>query len=193
MMKFLDWKSGNMSALIISAIIGFGGIAYQNYRQEQARIERFEKYRAERAARNAEPIENWLNQRSVFVPDFVLGDDVNVVFDRDPIKRSFTSEWSVTVITADENLAAICDVSGFKDYEPGDTLAAIGVSMKTMFGPKPCAWTPGEFVMRATWKISREGYEDKIITRTSNPFRVLEPGAQIYVEPEQVQKLEGMQ
>ena len=193
MIKFLDWKSGNLSALIISAILGFGGLAYQNHLQEQARIERIQKFRAEREARNAEPIENWLNQRAVFVPDFVLGDDVNVIFDRDPVKRQFSSAWSVTVITADESLAAVCDVSGFKNYEKGETLVATGVSMATMFGPKPCAWTPGEFVMRATWKISREGYEDKIITRTSNPFKVLAPGAQLHIEPEQVQKLDSMQ
>ena len=193
MMKFLDHKSGNMSAIVIVVVFGFAGMMYQNYSQEQDRIARIQKFRAEREARNAEPIENWLNQRSVFVPDFVLGDDVNVIFDRDPVRQPFTSAWSVTVITADENLAAICDVSGFKNYQRGETLAATGVSMATMFGPKPCSWTAGEFVMRTTWKISREGYEDRIITRTSNPFHVLPPGSQLHIEPEQVQKLEDIQ
>jgi hypothetical protein len=193
MMKFIDGKSGNMSALIIVAVCGFAGVMYQNYAQEKGRIERGREFREARAARNAEPIENWLNQRAVFVPDFILGDDVKVIFDRDPVKQPFTSSWSVTIITADANLAAICDVSGFKNYQTGETLAATGVSMATMFGPKPCSWAPGEFVMRATWKISREGYEDRIITRTSNPFRVLAPGSQLDVTPEQVQKLEEAQ
>lgn len=193
MIRFLDWKSGNLSALIISAILGFGGIAYQNYRLEQARIERVEKYRAERLARNAEPIENWFNQRTILVPDFSLGDDVNVVFDRDPVKQPFTAAWATSVISADGRLATVCDVSGFKNYQAGETLPVTGVSLKSIFSPSPCNWQIGKFILRTTWKISRPGYDDVIVTRSSNIFNVLPPGAQQYLLPEQVQKLEDIQ
>lgn len=199
-MKFsLDRHTANLPALIIAAVLVFSGLAVRNYFQEQsqiereqARLERINKWRAEREARNAEPIENWIVQRGITVKDYIEGDDTLIFVDRDKIKQPFTANWSVSVIKTD-TLTDVCDASGLKVYEAGEILPVAGTKMSSMFSQRPCVLEPGQYVLRGLWQIHRPGYEDVPISRTSIPFNVRPKGAQLFVEPEQVQKLEDIQ
>lgn len=143
--------------------------------------------------RNSEPIENWVDMRSVFVPDHVINQEALVVYDRD-IKKPFIADWTVKAVPIDESPTFICEASGKKDYVAGDTnLPDAGITLEYIFRAHPCKWEPGDYLLKTTWIVKRPGYNDVLIRRNSNVFRVLPEGAQLYVTPEQVQKLEDVQ
>lgn len=155
-------------------VIAFGLSVYADKRAEWARA--------------AEPIEDWVVQGDIYVPDFVEGDDTLITIQREPIKQPYTSHWSASVITADKNMTDVCDASGFKVYGVGETLPVAGTSMKSMFSVRPCNPEPGKYVARMLWPIHREGYDDVLITRTSNPFTVFPKGTQLSISKEEIQQ-----
>ncbi len=145
--------------------------------------------------RNSEPIENWVDMRSVYVPDHIIGDEETalVVYDRD-IKREFIADWTVKALQVNPDTTFICEASGKKDYLEGEkNLPDAGITLEYIFRAHPCKWVPGQFFLQTTWIVKRDGYKDVIIRRNSNVFNVLEPGAQMHLSPEQVQKLEQIQ
>jgi hypothetical protein len=83
----------------------------------------------------------------------------------------------------------VCVGSGVGLYKP-DKKIKPGVTL-SWFLNKSCDILPGEYIAVGTWTLQPRGYPDKTIIYTSNPFSVLPAGAQIFISPEQVQKLEG--
>lgn len=141
--------------------------------------------------RDAEPVENWVEMRSIYVPDFAIGeeDKAVAVFD---IRRKepFTYQWTVTGKPLVENREFLCFASGHRENIPGDELPTSGVPLKQIFGDRPCPWYPGEFKFLVAWEIHRDGYNVKTANWESNVFRVLPEGAMSYVPQEQIQQLE---
>ena len=185
-MNGLRWlKEGNWWALAVAIVLSGLLIWWQNYAAEQERI-----------AKNSEPIENWIDFRSAHVPDFVQGDEGKTLVQLDmEFKQPITMHWTVeaaSVTTEVRNFS--CKASGvINTFKPGDTLPPDGVSLEFIFRSRPCKWTPGEFMINTEMEVHRDGYDTAIVSRSSNPFRVLPEGAQLYVTPEQVQKLENVE
>ena len=191
MMKFLDWKSANLTALILSAILGFGGLAFQSHLQEQARIERIKQYRAERLAREAEPADKWFVVKNVAIPDFTQGEDPAIIYDREyrgdaSINRDVDIHLAETVgappICSGRNVTA----------RKSDTLADVKILLSDFVGT-PCKLAPGKYVAETSWLIIPEGYPPKHVSYVSNIFQVIPSGSLDYVPPEQVQQLENAQ
>lgn len=182
-MKWL--REGNWWASALALLLSGLLIWWQNYAAEQDRI-----------AKNSEPIENWVDFRGAHIPDFVQGDEGKTLVNYDmELKQPITMHWTVeatSVTTEVRNFR--CQASGVSAFKPGDTLPPDGVSLEFIFRSRPCNWVPGEYQIETAMEIHREGgYDTAIISRSSNPFRVLPEGAQFYVTPEQVQKLEEAQ
>lgn len=143
--------------------------------------------------RNSLPIEDWVDVRSVFVPDHVVNQDALVVYDRD-IKKPFIADWTVKAMPVEESPTFICEAAGKKDYVAGDkNLPDAGITLEYIFRAHPCKWEPGDYILKTTWIIKRPGYEDVVLRRNSNVFKILPEGSQLYLSKEQVEKLEETQ
>lgn len=187
MIKHLDMKTGNGWAIALAGIIGIGLMVWQTH---QYRVER----RAENAAmaeREALPVERWYVVRGVFVPDFVQGEDPFIVYDRE-IRQPFQATWIVEMHpVGDANDFAICTGSGSNYYEPKETLPDSGVKLFAFYMGKKCDVPPGEYILETRWTLTPAGFPAKTLQKSSNIFTILPPGAQTYVTPEQVEKLEA--
>ncbi len=145
----------------------------------------------DRAARNAEPPENWYVVRNIYVADFEEGNtQAPVIYDRE-IRRPFFGEWIVEIHPVGRQENACPGSTGKSHYEPKDELPASGVTLDWYLG-KPCALRAGQYVMRTYWKIQAANYPQKEVTFTSNVFSVYPKGAQIYITPEQSMKLQSI-
>lgn len=145
------------------------------------------------SVKNAAPPTEWFAVKDISVPDFVQGDDPPVIYNRQ-ILKPFYGDWSVEIHGTNESTDyAICAGSGSAYYEPKENLPDTGVSMSWFFGYeawKGCSLNDGQYVLQTHWKIRPIGYPEKEYSMTSNIFRVLPKGAQLYVTPTQSQQLE---
>lgn len=143
-------------------------------------------------SRNALPASDWLTVNNISVPDFVQGEDPAVIYDRE-IKKVFSGTWNVEVhgSTASNNYA-VCSGSGTNLYKPEEALPESGVTLSWLIG-RICDLPEGQYNLEANWEIRPEGYPPKQYAATSNIFRVLPKGAQLFIEPEQVEQLDKAQ
>jgi len=140
------------------------------------------------AAKKEVPAETFFEVKSVSVPNFVAGDDPNMIYDR-VIKKPFHATWSVEVHrVGGETDYAYCYGSGTQFYEPKETLPKAGVTLSWFVG-KDCNLPEGQYTLQASWEIRPEGYPTKNERVTSNLFRVLPKGSQLYLTPDQTKKL----
>lgn len=186
MIRPLDLKTGNGWAVVLAAFMGLGLMAWQTY---EDRAER-QADRAAMAERAALPVERWYVVWGVFVPDFVEGEDPFIVYDRE-IRQPFQASWIVEMHPVGApNDFAVCTGSGANYYEPKETLPDTGVRLFAFYMDKRCDVPPGKYVLESRWTLMPEGYPVKVLQKSSNIFTVLPRGAQTYVTPEQVEKLE---
>lgn len=144
------------------------------------------------AVRESTPATEWFSVRNISVPDFVKGDDPAVVYDRE-IRQPFSATWNVEVhpATASSDYP-VCTGSGTNLYKPNETLPENGVTLSWLVG-RVCDLPEGQYNLEVNYEIRPAGYPAKQYSATSNIFRVLPEGAQLYVAPEQVQQLEKAQ
>lgn len=143
------------------------------------------------AVKKEVPASTWFEVKNISVPNFVEGDDPMMIYDRKIIKP-FHATWSVEVHRANDAVDyAYCYGSGNQFYEPKEILPKSGVTLSWFIG-KDCKLPEGQYTLQASWEIRPEGYPTKIETYTSNLFRVLPKGAQLYLTPEQAAKVRGL-
>ncbi len=178
----IDFKRGNINALIIAVLVSGGGIYWQ-----QVTFEKQQKANA--AALQAVPAESFFEVKSVSVPDFIEGDNPLIVYDRQ-IKKTFYGYWNVEVHSLlGSSEFTVCTGSGQNKYEPKESLPKVGVKLDWYLG-KECHLPSGQYVLQTNWEIHADGYPPKFATFTSNIFRIAPRGSQFFVTPEQSNKLE---
>lgn len=180
----IDIYKGNFQALILTVIFGTSLLGWQRHASESARV-------AKEQAIIAEPADNWFEVKNISIPNFIDGDDPNIIYDR-VIKKPFSATWNVEVHRAGEaEDFAYCTGSGTNFYEPKEVLPDSGVTLSWFIGKK-CNLPSGQYTIESHWEIRPEGYPTKEESYTSNLFRVLPKGSQLFITPEQSQKLEEL-
>lgn len=144
------------------------------------------------AVKETTPATEWFSVRNISVPDFVKGEDPAVVYDR-VISKPFSGTWNVEVhpVSAAEDYP-VCTGSGTNLYKPNETLPEKGITLSWFVG-RVCDLPEGQYNLEVNYEIRPEGYPTKQYSATSNIFRVLPKGSQLYIAPEQVQQLEKAQ
>ena len=175
----IDLRTGNLRAVII-AVIGSTAILYWQQSAYETRQTEHD------LALSTTPAQDFFEVRHVSVPPFIQGDDPLIVYDR-IIKKDFFGTWNVEVhgIATDGTEFLVCSGSGVNKYEPKETALKIGFRFSQYVGNKDCNLQPGQYVLQSNWEIRAEGYPEKQESNTSNLFKVLPKGSQLYVTPEQ--------
>lgn len=144
---------------------------------------------AEAEARAQELVERWFVVRNISIPDHAEGEDPLIVYDRD-VRGAATINRIVEIhVVAEEKIHPICTGSRLNRYELNVNQPVVGKPLSWFVG-KDCKLKPGQYVAKAYWEVRPDGYPAKHTWLTSNVFTVLPTGAQLYISPEQVQKLE---
>lgn len=171
-MSTLDPKTANWHVFIFVAIIGFLGLGVQQYLQEQWR-----------EAKNAEPIENWFEVKSIHVPDFSVDEarEAKVTYGDRQVKRGPVNyQWTVKAEAVPEDRNFLCVASGRRDARQGEQIPSVPI---TDF--MNCKWREGDFRLDHSWAIDRPGYAMKVYRQSSNVFHVRPPGTEPYVSEKQ--------
>lgn len=143
------------------------------------------------AIKKSVPATDFFTVREINIPDFVEGSDPVVVYDR-TIKRDFIGTFIVEIHKAETSANyAVCSNSAARNYKAGEKPPPT-VTLK-WFVDRDCGLSAGQYVAETTWKIEAEGYPAKEYSATSNVFRVLPEGAQLYVTPQQIEQLSKAQ
>lgn len=145
----------------------------------------------DRWAKDNTLVTDFFTVRSIFIPDFIHGEDPAIVYDRS-IRRSFTGTWIAETIstTPGENFS-VCTGTGTARYAPNKELPP-DVTLSWLMG-KNCDLPAGQYRIAVNWEIRGDGYPVKYYSVDSNIFRVVPEGAQLYVAPEVVQQLQKME
>lgn len=144
------------------------------------------------AVKEAIPATEWFSVRNISVPDFVKGEDPAVIYDRE-VKQPFSGTWNVEVHPVSAAVDyPVCTGSGTNLYKPNEALPEKGVTLSWLVG-RVCNLSEGQYNLEVNYELRPRGYPAKQYSATSNIFRVLPEGAQLYIEPEQVQQLEKAQ
>lgn len=145
---------------------------YQEQRKAHTEEEKIKKF--------LEPATNWFEVKDLFVPNFVLGEDPILLYDRD-IKRSFQGEWLVEIekVTG-RGVQFICKVEGRNNYRPENILmdqTTLNWFMAydgrgTVCGDK--ILETGSYRIEVRWRIEPDepGYDVKIYRYTTRPFMI---------------------
>lgn len=156
MKQFIDYIVGATVGLVIFALIGTGIYTY-DYIATQAK--------------NNEPIGNWFEVTQLYIPDFKVGEDVSIIYDRD-IKQAYSAKWEVEIQKIEkEGLFAACSNDGISNPDPTKVLPPEGVTL-SWFMQKECKLAAGEYRVSVTWHIQRDGYKEVDVEAVSNIFTV---------------------
>ena len=145
------------------------------------------------AVRDATPASEWFEVKTLSVPDFLKGENPVIAYDR-VIHKSFPGTYKIEITAASERGAIVCQNSRSVDYKAGRELPA-AVTVSWLFGD--AEWpacssllVEGSYIIRVAWDINEPGYPVKTYHAVGNVFRVFPAGSQLYVNPEQLQKIE---
>ena len=200
-------SKGNVGSILMALGVGFGILGYQNYAAEQHRIvyereqnaareARLAEWRAKEKAKEETPASEWYVMRGISVRDFVEGEEATaqVSFDSET-KKPFVLEWDLQAYSTNPQPGepTPCSISDRRTRTPKAENVATIVPWPKLWDRRPCHLAAGEYVLTFHGVLKIAGFPDKEVERTSNIFRVLPKGAQLYVEPEQAQKLESIQ
>lgn len=135
------------------------------------------------------PASHWFEVYDVYVPDFVEGDDPPIIYDK-VVRKPFVGEWVADIRPFTEGTpAAVCVGSGTSHYAVEEQ-AKENPTLEWYIG-KDCKLPPGTYTMSTVWEVRPEGYPTKYVEKNSNVFTVFPRGSQMFLTPEQVQKLES--
>lgn len=180
----IDLKKGNFEAAILAIVVGIGLLFFQ-----QRAIEHERKNRD--AILAAEPAASFLEIKNLAVPNFIAGTDPQITYDR-TVKKPFSGTWNVEVhLAGDKSDYSFCTGSGVNDYEPSPEAKDANVSLSWFMG-KDCHLPPGQYFLQANWEIRPEGYPAKRESYSSNLFRVVPVGSELFVTPAQIEKLNSI-
>lgn len=172
------------------AICAAGLTGYMVWADRSERNQRREEWQAKRD----EPASSWYVVRGVNVLAFVEGDDTQVSFDRE-IRQPFTLEWTLQTYSAEakpgQRPECATDGKNFLTPNPSNEITVIPWS--ELWRKDPCNLRAGNYILKAHGVLKIVGYPEKEVERASNIFRVLPKGSQLFIEPEQAQKLESIQ
>ena len=120
------------------------------------------------------PASYWLEVNSVRVADSQANKPVVMYIDR-KIHRDFVGVWGVTVRRLkDTGTHIACASSALSDYKEGNELPEV-VTLGWWTNGK-CETLPvGVYIVQTTWQIQSNGFlPNKVVTQTSNPFKITE-------------------
>lgn len=119
------------------------------------------------------PAANWFTVNDIYVPDFKLGEDPTMVYDR-TIKEPFRGFWVLEVerYLPDGKSVLECTGSGVNDYEVADFIPKNEVRFNWFIGKRCEGLSPGKYRIRGSWKMRRDGWPEKQIIRYSNDFTI---------------------
>lgn len=155
--------TNNLLAVVIALFAVFAIIQYQNTAELW-----------QEKSRELTPADNWFVIRGVTIPDFVVGTDPVVQFNR-VIRQPFDGSWSISIHQVGSDMDyPICfnSSTNFYDATPGIPKTAIPLSI---FMGKECALPVGQYIAQINWEIRPAGYPTKYVRISSNNF---------YVKPE---------
>lgn len=119
------------------------------------------------------PADNWFVVNQIYVPDFPVGADSTITYDRQ-IKEPFLGFWVVEIERQIEGGRFVleCSGSGVNDYQVSDYIPDNAVTLSWFVGAKCAALQPGPHRLRASWKLKREEWPEKSVVAYSNIFEV---------------------
>jgi hypothetical protein len=119
------------------------------------------------------PAENWFVVNDIYVPDFTVGGNPPMTYDR-IIKEPFIGFWVVEVEREDGGGRFIleCSGSGVNDYQVADYIPKNTVTWDWFIGRHCDLTTPGRYRLRASWKMRRYDWPEKTVVAYSNVFAV---------------------
>lgn len=122
--------------------------------------------------RDAVPASEWFAIKEVFVPDHVMGEDPQMIYDRE-ILQPFRGFWIVEVQERSAGTLSYtaCTGSGVNDYDLDDHLPGDTVDLSWFVG-RECKLAPGAYRLRVSIDKSRPGWPVKHTLAYSNLFTV---------------------
>lgn len=119
------------------------------------------------------PAANWFVVNQLYVPDFKIGEDPNITYDRQ-IKEPFLGFWVVEVERQIEGgrFMLECSGSGVSDYQVSDYIPDNAVTLEWFVGKKCAELVEGPHRIRASWRMKRDDWPEKSVVAYSNIFEV---------------------
>lgn len=123
--------------------------------------------------RDALPASAWFQVNEIFVPDFRVGENPEMIYDR-TVREDFRGFFVVEVQQQQSNglWFAACSGSGASDYEQTDVIPDRTVEF-SWFVNRDCNINPGTYRLRVSWDMRRVGWPTKTTVALSNIFEVL--------------------
>lgn len=118
------------------------------------------------------PANSWLMVNEIFVPDFLSGQDVVLIYDRnilEPFEGFMIAEVQSQSSTG--LWLTMCSGSTVRDFFPGEVIENNTVSWSWFIG-NACEVDPGQYRLRVTYTMTRPGWPAKRIFVLSNRFNV---------------------
>lgn len=124
------------------------------------------------ASKAAVAASEWMVVREVFVPHHVVGENPEIIYDRDVLAES-RGFWIVEVQRRDSDGLNFteCSGAGVNEYETTDVIPGDKVRWDWFIG-RECAVGPGTYRLRISYDLTREGYPVKSFIVLSNTFNV---------------------
>ena len=122
--------------------------------------------------RDALPASAWFQVNEIFVPDFRVGENPEMIYDR-TVREDFRGFFVVEVQQQQANglWFAACSGSGASDYEQTDAIPDRTVEF-SWFVNRDCNINPGTYRLRVSWDMRRVGWPTKTTVALSNIFEV---------------------
>lgn len=151
--------------IVFGANLWLGYGLYQQWSAEQARID-------ERLRREVTPVSDWFEVRRIAVPDYKVGTDPQVLYDR-LVKLEFTGDWFVKIYDAEQPSIVACSGEGSFRYKPKITLPKKQMALSVFIG-KQCNLKPGCYTGEYRNEVRPDDYPMKPVEKDINRFCVIE-------------------
>ena len=121
------------------------------------------------------PAENWFVVNSIYVPDYRLGENPTMTYDR-AIKEPFLGFWVIELEREVEGepgrFMLYCSGNGVNDYQVTDYIPKNTVTWQWFIGKSCTVTKPGRYRLRGSWRLRRPDWPDKNVVAYSNVFKV---------------------
>jgi hypothetical protein len=119
------------------------------------------------------PLTDYFEPQSIIVPDFIVGENPNIVYER-VIKKDAEGSWIAEVQTITKSgIRAVCAGTGKSLYQPEKVLPPNGIDIEWLIGGD-CELESGTYRIEIKWTFEIEGIGGRTITLISNVFKVTE-------------------
>ena len=123
------------------------------------------------------PPNAWLAIREIYVPDFIVGERPDLIYDRE-IRENFNAFWIVEVQRKNDAglWSTVCSGNGLNEYDPSEVIPNNTVSWPWLIGEDCEDIIAGTYRFRVSYSMSRPAWPEKRLTSLSNEFHVLPAG-----------------